>query len=192
MPMPRKYSTKDAPVVGAAVEFLNALADAMAAGYYEASAVSVECRHQADALYEYMARNLHRRGAGRTETERKARNLTITMRGYQKRIAELEEKLLLIRTSTDLMERGLRTSDAGSGGQTVRMKRRIDHLEAKLLIIRELTDTNVGKRGDAEIPEKERQIHDARIRVDVEKGLNGRRGIINRAKGELLKKVVAQ
>lgn len=190
MPMPRKYSTKDAPVVGSAIEFLNDLADTLPT--FALGTKADECRRRADELYEYMARNLHRRGAGRTEAERKARNLSIIMRGYQKRIAELEEKLLLIRTSTDLMERGLRTSDAGSGGQNVRMKRRIDHLEAKLLIIRELTDTNVGKRGNAEIPEKERQIHDARIRVDVEKGLNGRRGIINRAKGELLGKVVAQ
>lgn len=68
------------------------------------------------------------------------------------------------------------------------MKRRIDHLEAKLLIIRELTDTSVGKRRDAAVPEKERQIHDARIRVDVDKCLNGRKRVVNPAKAELLKK----
>ena len=61
------------------------------------------------------------------------------------------------------------------------------------LRIRELTDTSVGKRKDAAVPEKERQIHDARIRVDVEKGLHGRRKpVVNPAKGELLKKDVAQ
>jgi hypothetical protein len=186
--MPRKYSTKDAPVVGAAVDFLNNLADAIGCG-----SQADGCRAHADALYEYMARNLQRRGAMRSESERKARNLSIIMRGYQKRIAELEEKLLLIRTSTDLMERGLRTSDAGSGGQCVRMKRRIDHLEAKLLIIRELSDTTVGKRKDALIPEKERQIHEARIRVDVEKGLHGRRvPVINPAKVKLLEKAVSK
>lgn len=189
MAMPRKYSTKDAPVVGAAIEFLERLRAILPD--HALCGEADECRRQADALYEYIARNLYRRGAGRTETERKARNLGILLRGYQKRIAELEEKLLLIRTSTDLMERGLRTSDAGSGGQCVRMKRRIDHLEAKLLIIRDLTDTTVGKRKDAAVPEKERQVHDARIRVDVEKGLHGRRvPIVNPEKGRRLETVL--
>lgn len=189
MPMPRKYSTKDAPVVGAAIEFLNDLADILPT--FALGAKAEECRKQADALYAYIARNLQRRGAGRTETERKARNLSILLRGYQKRIAELEEKLLLIRCSTDLMERGLRTSDGGTGGQNVRMKRRIDHLEAKLLIIRDLTDTTAGKRGGAKVPEKERQIHDARIRVDVEKGLHGRRKpVVNPEKGKRLKEAL--
>lgn len=189
MPMPRKYSTKDSPVVGAAIEFLNDLADVLPT--FALGTKADECRRQADALYGYIARNLHRRGAGRTETERKARNLSILLRGYQKRIAELEEKLLLIRTSTDLMERGLRTSDAGSGGQCVRMKRRIDHLEAKLLIIRDLTDTTVGKLGKSAVPEKERQIHEARIRVDVEKGLHGRRTpVVNPEKGKRLMAIV--
>ena len=172
--------------MGAAIEFLYGLADVLKCGSQADC-----CRQHADALYEYMARNLQRRGAWRTESERKARNLSIIMRGYQKRIAELEEKLLLIRTSTDLHERSLRTSDAGSGGKCVRMKRRIDHLEAKLLIIRDLTDTTVGKRKNAAIPEKERQIHEARIRVDVEKGLHGRRiPIVNPEKGKRLESLL--
>lgn len=64
MPMPRKYSAKDAPVVGAAIEFLNGLADflpscvptSVCAGKVD------ECRSHADALYDYIARNLYRRG----------------------------------------------------------------------------------------------------------------------------------
>ena len=183
---PRKYSTKDSPVVGAAIEFLNDLSEVM-------PEKADECRRHADALYEYIARNLQRRGATRTEAERKARNLSILLRGYQKRIAELEEKLLLIRTSTSLMENGLRTSDAAGGGQTVRMKRRIDHLEAKLLIIRDLTDTTVGKRKDKDVPEKERQLHERRIRVDVEKGLHGHRvPVVNPTKGAMLCEVITE
>jgi len=189
--MPRKYSTKDAPVVGVAIEWLEGVAGTL--NEHGLVADARQCRRHADALYDYIARNLHRRGSARTEAERKARNQSILLRGYQKRIAELEEKLLLIRTSTDLMERGLRTSDAGSGGQCVRMKRRIDHLEAKLLIIRELTDTSVGKRKDSAVPEKERQIHEARIRVDVEKGLHGRRvPVVNPEKGRRLKAVLTE
>ena len=127
-----------------------------------------------------------------SDTELTARNQSILLRGYQKRIAELEEKLLLIRTSTDLYERGLLTSGApDAGGMKRRMKRRIDHLEAKLLIIRELTDTTVGKRKNAAVPEKERQVHDARIRVDVEKGLRGRTHKVNTDKVAMLSSVVS-
>jgi hypothetical protein len=85
------------------------------------------------------------------------------------------------------MERGV-TPSGGSGGIQVRMKRRIDHLEAKLLIIRELTDTTVGKRKNSAVPDKERQIHDARIRVDVEKGLRGR--LVNPIRAKLLESEV--
>ena len=191
--MPRKYSTKDAPVVGAAIDFLNDLADVLPT--VALGRESEDCRRHADALYDYIARNLQRRGAGRTEAERKARNLSILLRGYQKRIAELEEKLLLIRCSTDLHERGVRTSGdtAKGGGQCSRMKRRIDHLEAKLLIIRELTDTTVGKKRNSDVPEKERQIHDARIRVDVEMGLHGRKTpVVNPEKGRRLEAVLTE
>ena len=185
MPQLRKYSTKDAPVVGAAIEFLNRLANDLP--NYALCDMADKCQHHSDALYDYISRNLQRRGANRTEIERKARNQSILLRGYQKRIAELEEKLLLIRTSTDLCERGLLTSGAPkAGGIATRMKRRIDHLEAKLLIIRELTDTTVGKRKNAAVPEKERQVHDARIRIDVEKGLRGRSHRINTDKVAML------
>ena len=184
MPKLRKYSTKDAPVLGAAIEWLAAHEQAFREQGRWADAN--ECRSHADALYDYLARNMHRKSV-KTESERKARNMAILVRGHQKRIAELEEKLLLIRTSTDLHERGVLTSGApDAGGQTIRMKRRIDHLEAKLLIIRELTDTNVGKRKNAAVPEKERQVHDARIRVDVEKGLRGRIRKINHDKAAML------
>lgn len=188
MPMPRKYSTKDAPVLGAAIEWLQAhKATLTNAGMLVAAS---DCRKHADALYEYLARNMTRKSV-KTEAERKSRNMAILVRGYQKRIAELEEKLLLIRVSTDLHERGVLTSGApDAGGQTTRMKRRIDHLEAKLLIIRELTDTTVGKSGRTAVPEKERQIHEARIRVDVEKGLRGRTHKVNPDKVALLKSEV--
>ena len=188
MAMPRKYSTKDAPVVGAAIEMLQAHADAFHAIGQTGNAM--ESRAMADNLYAYLARNMTRKSV-RTEAERKSRNMAILVRGYQKRIAELEEKLLLVRVSTDLCERGVLTSGApDAGGKTVRMKRRIDHLEAKLLIIRELTDTTVGKRKNSAVPEKERQVHDARIRVDVEKGLRGRTHTINPAKVMLLEQEV--
>ena len=189
MPMPRKYSTKDAPVLGAAIEWLQA--HEVAIRHVGHIADADECRKHADALYEYLARNMTRKSV-RTEAERKSRNMAILVRGYQKRIAELEEKLLLIRVSTDLCERGVLTSGApDAGGQTTRMKRRIDHLEAKLLIIRELTDTTVGKRRNSLVPEKERQIHDARIRVDIEHGLHGRRmPIVNPEKGKRLESLL--
>lgn len=189
MPQRRKYSTKDSPVVGAVIDWLGAMESILRRAGMATAAD--KCRQNADGLYDYLARNLHRRGAARTEAERKARNQSILLRGYQKRIAELEEKLLLIRTSTDLHERGVLTSGLpGGGGERIRMKRRIDHLEAKLLIIRELSDTTVGKSGRAAVPEKERQIHDARIRVDVEKGLRGRTHKVNPDKVALLENAV--
>lgn len=175
MAQQRKYSTAGT-AVGAAIEFLEKLAVTVREKLVD-PALADKCQEQADNLYDYLARNLQRKSV-RTETERKARNQSILLRGYQKRIAELEEKLLLIRVSTDLHERGLQTSGApDAGGQNRRMKRRIDHLEAKLLIIRDLSDTNVGKRQNSEVPEKERQVHEARIRVDLNYGLNGRRKV---------------
>lgn len=185
MAKPRKYTASDSPIVGGAIQYLDELSTKLHDTGLVADADA--CKEQSDNLYAYLARNLQRRGAGRTEVERKARNQSILLRGYQKRIAELEEKLLLIRISTDLMEKGV-TPSGGSGGIQVRMKRRIDHLEAKLLIIRELTDTTVGKRKDSAVPDKERQIHDARIKVDVEKGLRGR--LINPIKAKLLESEV--
>ena len=190
MPQPRKYPTTGT-AVGAAIEFLENLSFTVR-NLLNDKALGDECQRQADSLYDYLARNLHRRGSGRTEAERKARNQSILLRGYQKRIAELEEKLLLIRVSTDLHERGLLTSGApDAGGQTRRMKRRIDHLEAKLLIIRELSDTNVGKLNKAAVPEKERQIHDARMRVDLHNGLRGRKPVVNPEKVQLLQEHLA-
>ena len=185
--MPRKYSAKDAPVLGAAIEWLESHADDMRNRGHVVDAD--DSRRHADALYDYLARNMTRKSV-RTEAERKSRNMAILVRQYQKRIAELEEKLLLIRVSTDLHERGVRTSDNGSGGTVVRMKRRIDHLEAKLLIIRELTDTSVGKAKRSAVPDKERQIHEARIRVDVEKGLRARTHKVNPDKVAMLESEV--
>ena len=182
----RKYDVNKFPTVGSAVLFLESLSEKLRelGDCHEAD----QCKDQADELYAYIARNLQRRKAGQDEISRQARNQSIILRGYQKRIAELEEKLLLIRASTDLHEKGVLTSGSGVGGLRVRMKRRIDHLEAKLLIVRDLTDTSVGKRRNTNIPEKERQIHDSRIRVDVENGLRGRS--INNIKATLLKKVI--
>jgi len=186
MAQPRKYSTSGT-AVGTAIEFLEKLSDTVR-NRLGSPQLGDECQHQADALYDYLARNLHRRSAGRTEAERKARNQSILLRGYQKRIAELEEKLLLIRVSTDLHERGLLTSGApDAGGVNRRMKRRIDHLEAKLLIIRDLSDTTEGKSHKSDVPEKERQLHEARIKVDLHNGLRGRKPVVNPEKVERLK-----
>jgi hypothetical protein len=58
-----------------------------------------------------------------------------------------------------------------------------DHLRAD--------GTTVGKLVKSAVPEKERQIHDARIRVDVEKGLHGRRTpVANPEKGKRLMAIV--
>lgn len=191
MAQPRKYSTHGT-TMGETIEFLERTAGIVREKYHDVP-LGDECQQRADALYDALARNLHRRGAGRTEAERKARNQSILLRGYQKRIAELEEKLLLVRVSTDLHERGLLTSGApDAGGMHRRMKRRIDHLEAKLLIIRELSDTTVGKRNNTAVPEKERQIHDARIRVDLNKGLRGRTPVVNPEKVRRLQADLAE
>lgn len=189
MPMPRKYKIEDMPAVGTSIECLEKMAEyAYSKGD---KTLGDEVKKQVSVLYDYMARTLSRRGGEFNDTSE--RNKTIRMRGMQKRIAQLEEKLLLIRCSTDLHERGNRTSDNGPGNRCQRQARRIDHLEAKLLIIREMSDTNEAVLGHqpSKVGAPSRQIHDARIRVDVEKGLHGRRKpIVNPEKGRLLQSVL--
>lgn len=93
---------------------------------------------------------------------RKDRQTTIFIRGLKKRIAMLEEKLLLIREATTLWDRGEDNSTA-PGGIRVRQQRRIDVLEAKLLVIRELSSmavANEQKGGES----SRRQCVETRIR----------------------------
>lgn len=182
----RKYSTKEIPAIGEAIDWLVKHKDFL--NEHGLITEADECLVQADSLYDYLARSTRRKGKI-SDDEKAKRNMSILLRSYQKRIAELEEKLLIIRTSTDLWDRGVATSSLG-GGERMRMKRRIDHLEAKLLIIRGLTDTREGKPNNADISEYERQVRESRIRVDIKKALagNGKAAVVHTEKLKILNK----